>query len=1634
MPPTSRIFRLFISSTFADMAIERGLLHTRVFPVIDAYCRTRGATFQAIDLRWGVSEQHQREHRTVEVCLAEIARCQRLTPAPNFLVLLGERYGWEPVPARIPALEFGLIRAVAAEADRELLDAWYRRDDNALPPEMRLRGIEEATQAGLEWRTAEPAVRRALRTAVVGTTLSVASQAKYFQSATHQEIAAGVLDALATGGPRDPAEHVLACVRTIHGLAPGDGVYRDPDPTQVAQVRDALQERLLADNLFAYDAMWSASTGQLTLDADRFVDVVVNHLRRTIDRELGADADESPADAELRGEWRRHAALCADAETHVVGRDQDAVALRAALDRATGDRPIVIEAPSGAGKSAVVALMAAREMQQRGVVIVRFVGATAASLRADSLLRGVIAELGDALEVGAPDSDDPEELVEALGKLLASATAQRPITILIDALDQLDHPGRVGDWWPTPLPEYVRVLLSRTSTGGVAGGRYETFLLRAMEQHEAGSMLDVIMVANARTLTTAQRALVLEAYAATPLPLFLRLASAEAIRWSSWTSPVPLPAGIDAMVHRLVSQLTAEHNPSREGRTTHLVESVLDLIGSARYGLSEQELLLALAGDDVFMRDLANSTHHPLEGASIPDALWSRLRHDLSPLLIERHTQGAMLMALDHRRIGEALVRIRETPDGEHVGHRRLARYFAGESVWLDDDATRPAERVIAELPFQLVQSRAFDAWASCVTDPSFVMATADAGLMPVFIEDLLGWDELLPMDVRQSVAAWRQLLEAQGHLMARETGTWSTSRVLAQVTLEQPADHPVHQAVRVWWRQHRPGVAVLRSPIPPAKASRGSVRVLEGHTATPDSVVLLPDGRLASCASNGDTTVRLSDTHGRRSDVLDHEDTAVCGICLWGTTTLIAWCDDGSIHGWDTVTAARLWSFQEHSDVVAGVHMREDGTCLSWSADGSIHCWTPGEDITHWVIEAHADGVQHVMLLSRDRILSLGEDGQRVWRDDGTLLSWRPRYRWAKVMPSGLLVSEVVHTDGEPAVVIEDEATLAMIALLDESLVADRWYDELFAIFQQLAIAVSGYSLHIEDDEDEVESEDVRWIALDDQHLIAWRAGRMWSPYCWSAVTGECVAIWPDRGLRVSGMLAIPGRGAVVWGNRGELVTWSPFAAEPLGRFDRHTSSVSCARLLSDGQLITGHEDGTLHRWNVSSGQCTARMSGHGGEVHGVKELPDGRLASWAADEAIRIWKPATFPVEPESEGQASSGRLHRTRSSKADGYAVAPSAIHKVVAFGTDRFALFSGYSQVLVVDGQRGTGLETLDHKGLRLQGLRALSGGALVSWGSGDIGHITTVWDANSAMVQRITASLNPYDSFHGSQASMPPTQFAGDWLFVNHATMRTAAWHWPSNELIPFTEFVRTHGGQTLDGRPVALTLPSRNGLRRALYEDGSEGPLLRSLSDGSLLGWRGSTLSLWRPDGSVAWHQRQRGGVADAHPGPDGALLTWRTPGTGKSAPSPAQILDLHTGAVRALLPVLGASPVHVAWFSDNVVFSVIGTSDADASSIPLRDDTIIAATLDNEELGRSIPFALMENIPDLWTKWAAVRGVAAGGFAAVAHGPVVYAAMDGKPLQWHGDGTWALDAAHASGLLALHRENVPLFLELGLP
>lgn len=94
-------YSVFISSTFADMQLERDHLKNEIFPRIDDELRERRIKLDVVDLRWGVDtaslqQEDEREATVLKVCLNEIKQSK-----PFFIGLLGDRYGWVPKEERM---------------------------------------------------------------------------------------------------------------------------------------------------------------------------------------------------------------------------------------------------------------------------------------------------------------------------------------------------------------------------------------------------------------------------------------------------------------------------------------------------------------------------------------------------------------------------------------------------------------------------------------------------------------------------------------------------------------------------------------------------------------------------------------------------------------------------------------------------------------------------------------------------------------------------------------------------------------------------------------------------------------------------------------------------------------------------------------------------------------------------------------------------------------------------------------------------------------------------------------------------------------------------------------------------------------------------------------------------------------------------------------------------------------------------------------------------------------------------------------------------------------------------------------------------------------------------------------------
>jgi hypothetical protein len=773
-----RTFRVFVSSTFEDFKAERNALQQYVFPRLAELCARSNARFQAIDLRWGVSEEASLDQRAIPICLTEIQHCQRVTPRPNFIALLGDRYGWRPLPARIDGREFTAILKKVPREEAQFLawapgqtagaEGWYRPDLNADPPEYVLRPREVVVPDGAtdeqrkaaqdaeyeEWKATEARLRAIVLHAVreLGWREDDMAMAKYVASATEQEIVRGALEA------DNAAEHVFAFFRSVRGLpaderaqgfcdlaqAPG-GLVADADAKARLGALKSKLTALLGDHVLpAYQAAWTGTgittshVGDLPgsledclalLDWPDAPHTLCADVWRSLARVIKSQLDQPETMEATEREITSHAEFGAARRTDFVGRDAVREEIASYL-AGSEPGPLALIGEGGSGKSALMAaaLKEAADAHPSALSVVRFIGATPASSDGRSLLSSLCHQL--ARGYGGDESAIPasyDDLAAEFGKQLKQATGERPLMVFLDALDQLGmaDPARGLSWLPAQLPGHVRLVVS-TLPGDCESalrGKHPQPRLLSMDKltrQEGDTALGLWLGKAGRKLQDSQRQEILDKFEPEGRPLYLKLAFEEARLWHSFTEPVraTLHAGIGGLISGdLFTRLGA---PQNHGQT--LVARALGYLAASRYGLAEDELVALLSADGEVMADFHARSPRSPDVTQLPVVIWSRLYFDLEPYLSEHAADGATLLTFYHRVLGEAVAeRFLAEADGP-ARHSSLADYFRARADPARDGTwSGGSVRGLSELPFHLDGADRLDDLYATLTDFSFL-------------------------------------------------------------------------------------------------------------------------------------------------------------------------------------------------------------------------------------------------------------------------------------------------------------------------------------------------------------------------------------------------------------------------------------------------------------------------------------------------------------------------------------------------------------------------------------------------------------------------------------------------------------------------------------------------------------------------------------------------------------------------------------------------------------------------------------------------------------------------------------------------------------------------------------------------
>lgn len=775
-----RTIRVFISSTFEDMKAERNALQHEVFPQLREYCSARGWTFHAIDLRWGISAEASADNRTMKICLSEIKRCKELSPKPNFIILLGDRYGWRPCPESLPASEAVEMLKTFSPAEKELFNRVYKCDCNCVPPAYLLQPVGSRymdNEGTVDWDSYGKEIAYPLGNAFkqyVGT-LDENDLRQYDlkvlleRSATEQEIHFGLFS------DRDSRNHVHAFFRKSAAPDP----EKNDDGFLLEKLKSKIAGQLPRENQFEFETHHDLCSK------------VSERLLLMINEEISREGQFTATDNEIA----IHEKFAVERTKGFAGFEQH---LGAIVDYVSGNSkcPFTLYGLSGSGKSAIMA-QAANMLSGKFRhlhVCRRFIGISGDSSGGSALLYSLCEEIrgkylsgNDSLQIGTllegrglreKIPREYNELAAEFQKYLSLASSTRPLVIFLDALDQIedDDPFRCLDWLPGQLPENVKIVVS--TVDGENENDPNGFCWRILKNrpgpHEhvnpietknLESILQSWMGMEKRQLTEFQKNMILKSCASSGgSPLYLRFAFEKARRWHSYddNSIMKLPDTVQGIIDSTIGMLSLPHE-----HTDPLVRNVLCYLRCAKRGLNEDELLGLLVKNEEYWNffysqavKTKQAENLPLGrrgGKRLPVVIWSRLFHDMEYFLSHHRAPGGDVLAFYHRQITDSIDRLyfggggrmKEKFHGEIGDYFNRHPWYSLDKAWEKlSDIEKSAHvnvRKTDELPWNYLWAGQWDKLKSVLTDLVFIEAKASSGLVPDLNKDYSDTLERLP-------------------------------------------------------------------------------------------------------------------------------------------------------------------------------------------------------------------------------------------------------------------------------------------------------------------------------------------------------------------------------------------------------------------------------------------------------------------------------------------------------------------------------------------------------------------------------------------------------------------------------------------------------------------------------------------------------------------------------------------------------------------------------------------------------------------------------------------------------------------------------------------------------------------------
>lgn len=450
---------------------------------------------QVVDMRWGVRDEATDDHMTTELCMKEIENCQRLSMGPNFVVFLGQKYGYRPIPTYILSSELQQLRdeLTVMGVDGILLDTWYKKDSNAVPPISVLQPISsilinfnnkrvpklQAEDQAIWWdilNKMQKLLRKSAASLYASNQFTKDIMHNYFMSVTEREVINGVLNV------RNTKNHCLAYVRYINNINLQnlkkaslfvDVINRSLDTESsklLGNLRDErLPDKIETSNMQKYTVEWIGREGLDTETHSQYLNHFIAHFYKNIVKlvDRAMRKEDSSAQGQIVTEILQHLHACNNSVRVFYGREENLIHIERYMTN-DSEKPLVLYGEGGCGKTSLLAKSASLALTQwfaavRPINIVRFLGTTPDSSALTPTLISICQQI--SYNFMLPFENIPDDLVPLTAHfkhLLTYASAQQPLFFFLDSIDQLTGAQDASkvSWLPTRLPPHSKIILS----------------------------------------------------------------------------------------------------------------------------------------------------------------------------------------------------------------------------------------------------------------------------------------------------------------------------------------------------------------------------------------------------------------------------------------------------------------------------------------------------------------------------------------------------------------------------------------------------------------------------------------------------------------------------------------------------------------------------------------------------------------------------------------------------------------------------------------------------------------------------------------------------------------------------------------------------------------------------------------------------------------------------------------------------------------------------------------------------------------------------------------------------------------------------------------------------------------------